>query len=143
MTRTIVASATREIIIGFDQPFCVIGERINPTGRKKLAAEMIVGNFDTVIRDALEQVAAGATMLDVNAGVTSVNPNETEPGLLVSGGPERVGTAWRSIVPGRVADNPFLGCCTRAGRSRRSICAGLISRSFFLKASGSGAERRS
>ncbi len=85
MTRTIVASATREVIIGFDQPFCVIGERINPTGRKKLAAEMIEGNFDTVIRDALEQVAAGATMLDVNAGVTSVNPNETEPGLLVLG----------------------------------------------------------
>jgi len=83
MTRTIVASATREIIIGFDQPFCVIGERINPTGRKKLAAEMIEDNFDTVIKDALEQVAAGATMLDVNAGVTSVNPNETEPGLLV------------------------------------------------------------
>jgi len=83
MTRTIVASATREIIIGFDQPFCVIGERINPTGRKKLAAEMIEGNFDTVIKDALEQVAAGATMLDINAGVTSVNPNETEPGLLV------------------------------------------------------------
>jgi hypothetical protein len=41
MTRTIVASATREVIIGFDQPFCVIGERINPTGRKKLAAEMV------------------------------------------------------------------------------------------------------
>ena len=50
MTRTIVASATREIVIGFDQPFCVIGERINPTGRKKLAAEMIEGNFDTVIK---------------------------------------------------------------------------------------------
>lgn len=83
MTRTIVASATREIIIGFDQPFCVIGERINPTGRKKLAAEMIEGNFDTVIKDALEQVAAGATMLDVNAGVTAVDPNETEPPLLV------------------------------------------------------------
>ncbi|OCP23110.1 MULTISPECIES: methyltetrahydrofolate cobalamin methyltransferase [unclassified Ensifer] len=83
MTRTIVASATREIIIGFDQPFCVIGERINPTGRKKLAAEMIEGNFDTVIKDALEQVAAGATMLDVNAGVTAVNPHETEPPLLV------------------------------------------------------------
>jgi cobalamin-dependent methionine synthase I len=80
MTRTIVASATREVIIGFDQPFCVIGERINPTGRKKLAAEMVEGNFETVIKDALEQVAAGATMLDVNAGVTSVNPNETEPG---------------------------------------------------------------
>jgi len=83
MTRTIVASATREVAIGFDQPFCVIGERINPTGRKKLAAEMIEGNFDTVRKDALAQVAAGATMLDVNAGVTAVNPNETEPPLLV------------------------------------------------------------
>jgi 5-methyltetrahydrofolate--homocysteine methyltransferase len=50
MTRTIVASATKEVVIGFDQPFCVIGERINPTGRKKLAAEMIAGNFDMVVR---------------------------------------------------------------------------------------------
>jgi 5-methyltetrahydrofolate--homocysteine methyltransferase len=83
MTRTIVASATREIVIGFDQPFCVIGERINPTGRKKLAAEMVAGNFETVKKDALEQAAAGATMLDVNAGVTAVDPNATEPGLLV------------------------------------------------------------
>lgn len=83
MTRTIVASATKEIIIGFDQPFCVIGERINPTGRKKLAAEMVAGNFDTVKSDALAQVAAGATMLDINAGVTAVDPNETEPPLLV------------------------------------------------------------
>jgi len=83
MTRTIVASATREIVIGFDQPFCVIGERINPTGRKKLAAEMVAGNFDTVIKDALEQAACGATMLDVNAGVTAVDPNATEPALLV------------------------------------------------------------
>ena len=81
MTRTIVASASREIIIGFDQPFCVIGERINPTGRKKLAAEMVAGNFETVIKDALEQAAAGATMLDVNAGVTAVDPNATEPEL--------------------------------------------------------------
>lgn len=83
MTRTIVASATKEIIIGFEQPFCVIGERINPTGRKKLAAEMVAGNFDTVRKDALEQVAAGATMLDVNAGVTAVDPNATEPDLMV------------------------------------------------------------
>ncbi|WJS84796.1 methyltetrahydrofolate cobalamin methyltransferase [Paracoccus sp. TOH] len=83
MTRTIVASATREIAIGFDQPFCVIGERINPTGRRKLAAELAEGNFDTVRRDALEQVAAGATMLDINAGVTAVDPNATEPGLMV------------------------------------------------------------
>ena len=83
MTRTIVASATREAVIGFDQPFCVIGERINPTGRKKLAAEMQAGNFDTVRADAIAQVEAGATMLDVNAGVTAVDPNATEPDLLV------------------------------------------------------------
>ncbi len=84
MTHTLVASATREVVIGFDRPFCVIGERINPTGRKKLAAEMVAGIFDIVKRDALEQVAAGANMLDVNAGVTAVDPNETEPPLLVA-----------------------------------------------------------
>ena len=83
MTHTLIASATKEIIIGFDQPFCVIGERINPTGRKKLAAEMNAGNFETVKADALAQMAAGATMLDINAGVTAVNPNETEPPLMV------------------------------------------------------------
>ncbi|MEO1720487.1 MAG: methyltetrahydrofolate cobalamin methyltransferase [Pseudomonadota bacterium] len=82
MTETVVSSATRTAIIGFEQPFCVIGERINPTGRKKLAAEMVEGDFSTVETDALAQVAAGATMLDVNAGVTAVNPNETEPPLL-------------------------------------------------------------
>lgn len=83
MTRTLVSSKSKEVFIGFDQPFCVIGERINPTGRKKLAAEMQAGNFDTVTQDVLAQVAAGASMLDVNAGVTAVNPNETEPPLLV------------------------------------------------------------
>ena len=82
MTHTLVASATKEATIGFDQPFCVIGERINPTGRKKLAAEMVAGDFSTVEADAVAQVAAGATMLDVNAGVTAVDPNETEPPLL-------------------------------------------------------------
>ena len=82
MTHTLVASATRQHIIGFDRPFTVIGERINPTGRKKLAAEMQAGNFETVIKDALAQVAAGAHILDINAGVTAVNPNETEPPLM-------------------------------------------------------------
>ena len=82
MTRTLVASATKEITIGFDEKFCVIGERINPTGRKKLAAEMQAGDFSTVEADVHAQVAAGATMLDVNAGVTAVDPNETEPPLL-------------------------------------------------------------
>ena len=85
MTRTVVESKTKTAIIGFDQPFCVIGERINPTGRKKLAAELEAGDFSTVEKDALEQVACGATMLDVNAGVvynSNPNPNETEPPLM-------------------------------------------------------------
>ncbi|MEM8790814.1 MAG: methyltetrahydrofolate cobalamin methyltransferase [Pseudomonadota bacterium] len=85
MTRTIVESKTKTVVIGFDQPFCVIGERINPTGRKKLAAELEAGDFETVRKDALEQVACGATVLDVNAGVvynSNPNPNETEPPLM-------------------------------------------------------------
>ncbi len=85
MTRTIVESKTKTAVIGFDEPFCVIGERINPTGRKKLAAELEAGDFSTVEADALAQVAAGATMLDVNAGVvynSNPNPNETEPPLM-------------------------------------------------------------
>ena len=77
-TRTVVSSKTKTVIIGFDQPFCVIGERINPTGRKKLAAEMSAGDFSTVERDALAQVAAGASMLDVNAGI----PLADEPAIL-------------------------------------------------------------
>ncbi|MCC7320398.1 MAG: methyltetrahydrofolate cobalamin methyltransferase [Rubellimicrobium sp.] len=85
MTRTIVESATKSVVIGFDQPFCVIGERINPTGRKKLAAELEAGDFSTVEKDALAQVAAGASVLDINAGVvynSNPNPNETEPPLM-------------------------------------------------------------
>ncbi len=85
MTQTIVESRSKTAIIGFDQPFCVIGERINPTGRKVLAAQLEAGDFSTVEKDALEQVACGATMLDVNAGVvynSNPNPNETEPPLM-------------------------------------------------------------
>ena len=78
MSRTLVSSATRTVVIGFDQPFCIIGERINPTGRKKLAAEMAAGDFSTVERDALAQVEAGAHMLDVNAGI----PLADEPKIL-------------------------------------------------------------
>ncbi len=85
MTRTIVESKTKTAIIGFDQPFCVIGERINPTGRKLLAAQLEAGDFSTVEADAIAQVEAGATMLDINAGVvynSNPNPNETEPPLM-------------------------------------------------------------
>ena len=73
-----VASATRTVVIGYERPFCVIGERINPTGRKLLAAEMALGNYSRVESDALAQVEAGANMLDVNAGI----PLADEPKIL-------------------------------------------------------------
>jgi 5-methyltetrahydrofolate--homocysteine methyltransferase len=78
MTRTLLASNKQEIVIGFDAPFCVIGERINPTGRKLLAAEMAAGDYSRVISDAVAQVKAGATMLDLNAGI----PMTDEPAIL-------------------------------------------------------------
>ena len=78
MTVTVVSSATKEVRIGFDEPFCVIGERINPTGRKILADEMKAGDYSRVQADALAQVAAGANMLDVNAGI----PLADEPAIL-------------------------------------------------------------
>ncbi|MCY4564772.1 MAG: dihydropteroate synthase, partial [Gammaproteobacteria bacterium] len=78
MTHTIVSSATREVVIGFDRPFVIIGERINPTGRKVLAAEMKVGDYSRVTADAIAQVQAGAHMLDVNAGI----PLADEPAIL-------------------------------------------------------------
>ncbi len=78
MTDTVISSATREVVIGFERPFVIIGERINPTGRKILAAEMLAGDYSRVIADALAQVEAGAHMLDVNAGI----PLADEPALL-------------------------------------------------------------
>ena len=76
MTQTVLSSATKEIVIGFDAPFCVIGERINPTGRKLLAEEMANGNYDRVRSDAIAQIEAGATMLDVNAGIPLANESK-------------------------------------------------------------------
>ncbi|MBO67766.1 MAG: methyltetrahydrofolate--corrinoid methyltransferase [Acidiferrobacteraceae bacterium] len=78
MTVTIVSSDSKEVHIGFDQPFCIIGERINPTGRQILAQEMRDGDYSRVERDALAQVSAGAHMLDVNAGI----PLADEPLIL-------------------------------------------------------------
>lgn len=78
MTKTLISSHKQEITIGFDAPFCVIGERINPTGRKLLAAEMAADDYSRVLSDALAQVEAGATMLDVNAGI----PMADEPAIL-------------------------------------------------------------
>ncbi len=78
MTDTIISSASKEVVIGFDRPFAIIGERINPTGRRLLAKEMKAGDFSRVEADALAQMAAGAHILDVNAGV----PMADEPALL-------------------------------------------------------------
>lgn len=77
---TTLHSHTKSITIGSGLPFVMIGERINPSGRKKLGAEMAAGDFSRVRRDAATQVAAGAHMLDINAGV----PIADEPALLVS-----------------------------------------------------------
>lgn len=78
MAKTILSSASKEVIIGADHPFVIIGERINPTGRKLLAEEMKAGDFSRVEQDAIAQVEAGAHMLDVNAGI----PLADEPALL-------------------------------------------------------------
>ena len=77
---TVVQSPSRTVVIGPEQPFCVIGERINPTGRKKFAEDLRAGDLSTVTVDALAQVEAGANMLDVNAGIPLVD----EASLLAS-----------------------------------------------------------
>jgi 5-methyltetrahydrofolate--homocysteine methyltransferase len=76
--RTVLESQTRTVVISEEEPFVIIGERINPTGRTLLASEMVEGKFEQVRLDACEQVEAGAHMLDVNAGV----PGADEAALL-------------------------------------------------------------
>ena len=76
--QTIVSTPTKEVAIGPDHPFVIIGERINPTGRKKLAEELREGNLERVKSDALAQVEGGAHILDVNAGIPLID----EPAVL-------------------------------------------------------------
>jgi len=75
---TVLTSPSKEVRIGPGRPFVIIGERINPTNRTRLAAEMKAGNFERVRADAQAQVAAGAQMLDVNAGMPLID----EPAVL-------------------------------------------------------------
>lgn len=75
---TIVKSASKSLTIGHDQPFCIIGERINPTGRKKFQEQLRAGDLSAINKDVLDQVAGGCNMLDVNMGV----PLTDEPVLL-------------------------------------------------------------
>ena len=78
MTDTIISSATKEVIIGFNRPFTVI-RGINPTGRKLLAEEIKNGDFSRVEADSLAQVEVRVIILDINAGI----PLADEPALLV------------------------------------------------------------
>jgi 5-methyltetrahydrofolate--homocysteine methyltransferase len=77
---TVLRSPSREVVIGRDQPFCIIGERINPTGRKAFAEQLRNGDLSQVVVDVEEQVAGGAHVLDVNMGV----PLTDEAELLAS-----------------------------------------------------------
>jgi 5-methyltetrahydrofolate--homocysteine methyltransferase len=73
---TVLRSRSTTVTIGSGQPFCIIGERINPTGRKKLAEELRNGDLSTVTLDTRSQVEAGADMVDVNAGIPLVDEAE-------------------------------------------------------------------
>jgi len=75
---TVLVGRGGELRIGDEHPFAIIGERINPTGRTRLTEEMVAGDMTTVQADAVAQVAAGARVLDVNAGV----PGFDEPEML-------------------------------------------------------------
>ncbi len=75
---TLLKSKTKTVKIQRDLPTVIIGERINPTGRKAVLEALQAGNFDIVRKDALDQVAAGAAVLDINAGV----PGADEPVLI-------------------------------------------------------------
>ena len=79
MTRTVLESKTKTVVIGFDEPFCVIGERINPTGRKILNEELERGDFSRVEADAVAQVMAGANVLDINSGAVFSNKMAEDP----------------------------------------------------------------
>lgn len=78
MSETTIRSATKEVVLGPGRRFVVIGERINPTGRKQLGEEIKVGDWSRVEAEALAQIAAGAQVLDVNVGI----PLADEPALL-------------------------------------------------------------
>jgi 5-methyltetrahydrofolate--homocysteine methyltransferase len=79
---TVLRSRSKTVEIGADRPFCIIGERINPTGRKKFAEDLRGGDLSTVTHDALAQVDAGANMLDVNAGIPLVDESELLAAML-------------------------------------------------------------
>lgn len=77
---TVLSSPGKTVTIGHDQPFCIIGERINPTGRKQYQLQLRAGDLSAIEKDVLTQIAGGADVLDVNMGV----PLTDEPALLAN-----------------------------------------------------------
>jgi 5-methyltetrahydrofolate--homocysteine methyltransferase len=76
---TILQGTGKKVVVSDDRPTVIIGERINPTGKKKLSAALVEGDLDIVHREALEQVEAGADVLDVNVGAAGVNEVDLLP----------------------------------------------------------------
>ncbi|MGD0752025.1 MAG: dihydropteroate synthase [Anaerolineales bacterium] len=118
---TILRSATKEVMVGIDRPFIIIGEKINPTGRKKLAAALTEGNLDYVRQLAESQVAWGADVLDVNVGTPGLDEVAaikkvielvasvvSVPLCLDSGSPE-VLAAGLAVAPGKALVNSVSG----------------------------------
>ena len=79
---TVLRSPSKEVVIGPDQPFCIIGERINPTGRKAFGEQLRSGDLSQVVVDVEEQVAGGAHVLDVNMGVPLTDEAELLAGAV-------------------------------------------------------------
>lgn len=118
---TILRGNVKEIVIGIDRPFVMIGEKINPTGRKKLAAALTEGNFDYVWQLVENQIAWGAEVLDINVGVPGLDEVATIPKIidlvksiadiplcLDSGNPD-VLAAGLAVTPGKPLVNSVSG----------------------------------
>ncbi len=118
---TVLKSVAKEVTIGIDRPFVIIGEKINPTGHKKLAAALTEGNFDYIRQLVERQIAWGADVLDVNVGVPGLDevamiPKVVElvaaladvPLCLDSGNPE-VLAAGLAAAPGKPLVNSVSG----------------------------------
>ncbi len=76
---TVLKGTKKKVVIGEGRPTVLLGERINPTGKKKLAAALVAGDLEVVRQEALAQVAVGADILDVNVGAAGVNEVELLP----------------------------------------------------------------
>ena len=118
---TILKSATKEVMVGIDRPFVIIGEKINPTGHKKLAAALQEGNFEYIRYLVERQIDWGADILDVNVGVpgsdeVTIMPKVVElvaaicdvPLCLDSGNPD-VLAAGLAVAPGKPLVNSVSG----------------------------------